>query len=223
MAKTKTKDDRRIQRAEWDRMWEEHWIGPAMKTKGADAEQQLLSESRSPEVEKKRLSRIIKEFEMGFRGLEKLGPAVTVFGSARFGEGTPQYKLGVKLGSALAKAGFAVVTGGGPGLMEAANRGAKEAGGKSIGCNIVLPFEQKPNPYLDDTLHFRYFFARNYPFEPLTIDPNEPTAWLAEIHCHEDHQAHQTDEKEDARYAPFSRHCLQLANQKRRYDRRKQQ
>ncbi len=161
MAQTKKKEDRRIaDRAEWDRMWQEHWIGPAMKKRTPDAEQQLLSISRSPEVEKKRLSRIIKEFEMGFRRLGKLGPAVTVFGSARFAQETPQYKLGVELGRALAKAGFAVVTGGGPGLMEAANRGAKEAGGKSIGCNIVLPFEQKPNPYLDDTLHFRYFFAR---------------------------------------------------------------
>jgi uncharacterized protein (TIGR00730 family) len=127
---------------------------------GSDAEQAFLTDSRSPEVEKQRLERINKEFEMGFQRLHALGPAVTVFGSARFGEGTEHYDLGVRLGRELAKAGFAVMTGGGPGLMEAANRGAKEAGGKSIGCNIILPFEQQPNPYLDDVLEFHYFFAR---------------------------------------------------------------
>jgi uncharacterized protein (TIGR00730 family) len=83
-----------------------------------------------------------------------------VFGSARFGEGTPQYELGRGVGRALARAGFAVITGGGPGMMEAANRGAREAGGRSIGCNIVLPHEQRPNPYLDDMVEFRYFFVR---------------------------------------------------------------
>jgi uncharacterized protein (TIGR00730 family) len=102
----------------------------------------------------------VKEFEMGFDRLHQLGPAVTVFGSARFGEGTRHYELGVQLGRELARAGFSVMTGGGPGLMEAANRGAREAGGRSIGCNIVLPFEQHANPYLDEVLHFNYFFAR---------------------------------------------------------------
>jgi uncharacterized protein (TIGR00730 family) len=89
-----------------------------------------------------------------------LGPAVTVFGSARFGEGSENYRLGVEVGSELARAGFAVITGGGPGIMEAANRGAKEAGGVSIGCNIILPREQKPNPYVDEVVSFNYFFAR---------------------------------------------------------------
>jgi uncharacterized protein (TIGR00730 family) len=85
---------------------------------------------------------------------------VTVFGSARFREGTPEYALGVEVGRELVRAGFAVLTGGGPGLMEAANRGASEAGGVSLGCNIVLPHEQAPNPYLQDVISFRYFFVR---------------------------------------------------------------
>ena len=85
---------------------------------------------------------------------------MTVFGSARFREGTPEYELGVEAGRELARAGFAVLTGGGPGLMEAANRGAFEAGGVSLGCNIVLPHEQSENPYVHDTITFRYFFVR---------------------------------------------------------------
>lgn len=151
---------RTIDRAEWERMWQEHWIGPASADRKPDAEYQFLSASRTPEEEGKRLDRIMREFQMGFKRLHKLGPAVTVFGSARFKEGTPEYGLGVEIGRELAKAGFAVLTGGGPGMMEAANRGAKEAGGRSIGCNIILPFEQAPNPYLDEVLNFRYFFAR---------------------------------------------------------------
>jgi len=85
---------------------------------------------------------------------------VTVFGSARFTEDTPYYMLARKVGAALAKEGFTVMTGGGPGIMEAANRGAKEAGGRSVGCNIVLPFEQQPNPYLDKWVDIDYFFVR---------------------------------------------------------------
>lgn len=156
----RTRPQGSLDRAEWERMWQEHWIGPALRDGKPDAEQQFLSASRTVEVEKQRLGRIMREFEMGFRRLHKLGPAVTVFGSARFKDGTPEYKLGVELGRELARAGFAVLTGGGPGLMEAANRGAKEAGGRSVGCNILLPFEQQPNPYLDEMLDFRYFFAR---------------------------------------------------------------
>lgn len=151
---------RKIDRAEWDRIWREHWVAPAQQGRRPDEEQQFLSASRAPDVEKRRLERIMKEFEMGFSRLHKLGPAVTVFGSARFKEGTPQYRLGVEIGSELARAGFTVMTGGGPGLMEAANRGAKEAGGRSLGCNIILPFEQRPNPYLDEVLNFHYFFSR---------------------------------------------------------------
>jgi hypothetical protein len=153
------KSARAIDRADWDRLWNEHWCAPPAGSK-PDAEHQFLSRSRTREEESKRLARITKEFEMGFRRLHNLGPAVTVFGSARFGDGTPEYALGRELGRLLAEAGFAVITGGGPGMMEAANRGAKEAGGRSIGCNIILPFEQSANPYLDEVINFHYFFAR---------------------------------------------------------------
>ena len=104
--------------------------------------------------------RIFREFIRGFRKLHFVGPCVTVFGSARFKEDHPYYHLAREVGAALSNLGFTVMTGGGPGIMEAANRGAKDAGGASIGCNIVLPFEQKPNPYLDKMIEFRYFFIR---------------------------------------------------------------
>lgn len=104
--------------------------------------------------------RVVREFFHGFRTLHFVGPCVTVFGSARFKEDHEHYKLGVEVGAALSNLGFTVMTGGGPGIMEAANRGAREAGGPSIGCNIRLPFEQAPNPYLDVMLEFRYFFVR---------------------------------------------------------------
>lgn len=107
-----------------------------------------------------RALKIFWELIKGFRKLHFVGPCVTVFGSARFAEDHPNYELGRQVGRLLAKAGFSVMTGGGPGIMEAANRGAKDAGGRSIGCNIVLPHEQKPNPYLDQFLEFRYFFVR---------------------------------------------------------------
>ena len=106
------------------------------------------------------LFRVMREFLKGFRILHFAGPVVTVFGSARTKEGHSKYELARKIGYELANMGFSVMTGGGPGIMEAANRGAKEAGGKSIGCNIVLPMEQKPNPYLDIMVTFRYFFVR---------------------------------------------------------------
>lgn len=106
------------------------------------------------------LLRITREFLMGFRTLHFVGPCVTVFGSARFHEDHPFYALARRVGSALVDIGFTVMTGGGPGIMEAANRGAREAGGRSIGCNIVLPMEQAPNPYCDKVLSFRYFFVR---------------------------------------------------------------
>jgi len=107
-----------------------------------------------------RVFRITKEFIMGFRTLHFIGPAVTVFGSARFNEGHEYYEMGRKLGELLASHHFAVITGGGPGLMEAANRGCKEAGGVSIGCNIQLPREQDPNRHQTKSLTFRYFFVR---------------------------------------------------------------
>jgi uncharacterized protein (TIGR00730 family) len=104
--------------------------------------------------------RVFREFIRGFRTLHFVGPCVTVFGSARFTEDHPYYKLARAMGARLARQGFTVMTGGGPGIMEAANRGAKETGGRSIGCNIILPFEQKPNPYVDRFIDFRYFFVR---------------------------------------------------------------
>jgi uncharacterized protein (TIGR00730 family) len=107
-----------------------------------------------------RAIRIFCEFIRGFRHFHFLGPCVTVFGSARFGPDHRWYGLGRDVGSRLARAGFTVMTGGGPGIMEAANRGAKEAGGVSVGCNIELPQEQQPNPYLDKWITFRHFFVR---------------------------------------------------------------
>jgi uncharacterized protein (TIGR00730 family) len=107
-----------------------------------------------------RLIRIMREFLRGFRALHFVGPCVTVFGSARFAEGHRHYELAREMGRRLAGLGLTVMTGGGPGVMEAANRGAREAGGRSVGCNIQLPMEQKPNPYLDLFVEFRYFFVR---------------------------------------------------------------
>lgn len=104
--------------------------------------------------------RTVLEFIKGFRALHFSGPCVTVFGSARFNEDHPYYKITQQLSAEIAKLGFTIMTGGGPGLMEAANRGAREVGGKSVGCNIVLPHEQKPNPYLDKWVNIRYFFVR---------------------------------------------------------------
>lgn len=100
------------------------------------------------------------EFIRGFRALHFSGPCVAVFGSARFTEASPYYGLTRQLSAEIAKLGFTIMTGGGPGLMEAANRGARDVGGRSVGCNIVLPMEQEPNPYLDKWVNIRYFFVR---------------------------------------------------------------
>jgi uncharacterized protein (TIGR00730 family) len=100
------------------------------------------------------------EFVKCFRQLHFVGPCVTVFGSARYLPDQPAYALTRRMGAALARAGFTVMTGGGPGLMEAANRGAKDAGGYSVGCNITLPVEQRPNPYLDRWVETDSFFVR---------------------------------------------------------------
>lgn len=100
------------------------------------------------------------DFIRGFRALHFSGPCVTVFGSARFDETHEYYKLTEKLSGEIAKLGFTIMTGGGPGIMEAANRGAKAVGGRSVGCNIVLPHEQKPNPYLDKWVNINHFFVR---------------------------------------------------------------
>jgi uncharacterized protein (TIGR00730 family) len=108
--------------------------------------------------------RIMAEFVEGFDALAAVGKAVTIFGSARIHDGDPYYGKARELAGLLAKEGFAVITGGGPGIMEAANRGCHEAGGLSIGCNIELPHEQAVNPYVDLGVEFRYFFARKVMF-----------------------------------------------------------
>ena len=104
--------------------------------------------------------RVFCEMFRGIRSFHFLGPCVTIFGSARFPEGHPHYELAREMGRRIARAGFTVMTGGGPGIMEAANRGAREVGGRSVGCNIVLPMEQAHNRYLDHWVTFRYFFVR---------------------------------------------------------------
>jgi uncharacterized protein (TIGR00730 family) len=111
-----------------------------------------------------RVLRILSEFVEGFDALNEVGPAVTVFGSARATQDDPYYAAGRALGAALARRGFAVITGGGPGIMEAVNRGCQEAGGLSVGCNIELPDEQEINDYVDLGVEFRYFFVRKNMF-----------------------------------------------------------
>jgi uncharacterized protein (TIGR00730 family) len=111
-----------------------------------------------------RALRILGEFVEGFDALADVGPAVSIFGSARIGRRNRYYGAARRVAEALAREGFAIVTGGGPGIMEAANRGAKDGGGKSIGCNIELPFEQGLNEYVDLGMEFRYFFVRKVMF-----------------------------------------------------------
>jgi uncharacterized protein (TIGR00730 family) len=141
-----------------------------------------------------RALRIFWELLRGFRVFHFVGPCVTVFGSARFTEDQPYYQLAREVGSRLAEAGFTVMTGGGPGIMEAANRGAKEAGGYSVGCNVELPEEQRPNRYLDRWITFRHFSVRkmmlvkySYAFMALpggfgTLDEIFETATLIQTH-----------------------------------------
>ena len=130
------------------------------KTPPDQGERKFLEGPKRPHDDAMRLLRIVGELAKGFHTLWNLGPAVTVFGSARFQEGHHYYAMAREMGREIAKAGFTTLTGGGPGIMEAANRGAKEAGGASWGCNIKLPREQKENPYLDRFVTFRYFFVR---------------------------------------------------------------
>ncbi len=104
--------------------------------------------------------RVFRQFIKGFRSLHFMGPCITVFGSARFKEDHPYYAQAREFGKRIAEIGFTTMTGGGPGIMEAANRGAFENGGNSVGCNIQLPFEQKPNPYLHKSITFEHFFVR---------------------------------------------------------------
>jgi uncharacterized protein (TIGR00730 family) len=111
-----------------------------------------------------RMFRIMSEFVEGFEALRNIRPAVTLFGSARTLQNAEDYQMARKIGYGLSKKGFSVITGGGPGVMEAANLGAHEAGGRSVGCNIELPFEQKPNPYINLPVNFHYFFIRKVMF-----------------------------------------------------------
>ena len=134
---------------------------------GGTADMRLLRRPPRPaflDSDPWRVLRILGEFVDGIDELAILGPAVTVFGSARLDEGSEAYQQARELGKILAHEGLAVITGGGPGVMEAANRGCQEAGGLSVGLNIELPHEQSPNPYLDVSIEFRYFFVRKTMF-----------------------------------------------------------
>jgi hypothetical protein len=125
-----------------------------------EAEKAFLAGRRSREADLESAVRFFLEFLRAFESFDFDRPCVTIFGSARFDESNRYYQLAREVGGELARAGFAVLTGGGSGVMEAANRGAREAGGLSLGCNITLPREQKPNPYLDRFIQFDHFFAR---------------------------------------------------------------
>lgn len=137
-------------------------------SKQAPADKALLErnsiEELSHHTDPWRVLRMLSEFVEGFDALGDVGPAVTVFGSARSKPNDPFYKSGEALGAALARRGFAVITGGGPGIMEAVNKGCHEAGGLSVGCNIELPHEQSLNKYVDLGVEFRYFFVRKNMF-----------------------------------------------------------
>jgi uncharacterized protein (TIGR00730 family) len=167
-AKKQTQRVPQLPADEWERGWQTYWKQagftsyelPEDERSKQRQEYQFLMTARTLQREKERLLRIQEEFIRGFKGLYKLGPAVTVFGSARFKPSHPYYKLARRVGRELAKCGFATLTGGGPGIMEAANRGAHEAGGTSYGLNIILPHEQSINPYVDKSIEFRYFFIR---------------------------------------------------------------
>ena len=136
-------------------------------------EQLLVSPAQKPQPQRAadfthtdpwRVLRIQGEFVAGFDALADVGPAVTIFGSARTPRSDPMYGVAVATARRLARAGFAIITGGGPGIMEAANRGAREAKGRSIGCGIELPHEQGLNPFVDEAINFRYFFVRKTMF-----------------------------------------------------------
>jgi uncharacterized protein (TIGR00730 family) len=167
-----------------------HWG----KAPPAPEERRFLQGPQARGFELVRAVRIFLEIMNGFRRLHFVGPCVTVFGSARFTEEHVYYALAREVGRRLARAGFTVMTGGGPGIMEAANRGAKDVGGRSVGCNIELPQEQKPNAYLDRWVTFRHFYVRklmlvkySYAFVALpggfgTLDEIFETATLIQTH-----------------------------------------
>ena len=150
---------------------QEHQTGPVTLRRAqvpeSTTDQRLLDTRGSADwvhADPWRVMRIQSEFVEGFGALAELGPAVSVFGSARTKPGSPEYEQAEALGAALARAGYAVITGGGPGVMEAANRGASQAGGVSVGLGIELPFEQGINDWVDIGINFRYFFARKTMF-----------------------------------------------------------
>ena len=141
--------------------------GPAGRAPATADEEIIYADSGSvltEQSEAERLERIQREFVFGFNELGAIGPAICVFGSARTPVDAPQYELARQVGRAIGEAGFAVITGGGPGTMEAANRGAQEAGALSVGLNIELPHEQAINPYVDLGIEFHYFFTRKLMF-----------------------------------------------------------
>lgn len=123
-------------------------------------EHKFMQGARARWKELKYVGGVVMQFLKGFRTLHFIGPCITVFGSARFKEDHPYYELARSVSKEISKLGFTIMTGGGPGIMEAANRGAKEAGGVSVGCNILLPHEQAHNPYLDHYVTMEYFFVR---------------------------------------------------------------
>ncbi len=132
----------------------------ALREKVAHSERRFLEGPRSRFREFRFAFKVFFEFIRAFRKLHFIGPCVTVFGSARFTDDHPYYIKAREMGAEISKLGFTIITGGGPGIMEAANRGAFEVGGRSIGCNIMLPHEQKENPYVQQSIEFKYFFVR---------------------------------------------------------------
>ena len=140
----------------------ENLVGGQTESARADGDRALLAGPERRGSELARALRIFGEIIRGYRALHFIGPCATVFGSARTRPEEPYYELARQVGRELAEAGFATMTGGGPGIMEAANRGAKEAGGVSVGCNIELPHEQSHNDYLDHWVDFNYFFVRKF-------------------------------------------------------------
>src|SRR4029453_7276615 len=132
----------------------------AVVTPPERADEIFLEGPRSRFAESCTLLRVMRDFLRGYRALPFVGPCLTVFCSARNKPDDPYYALALKMGAAIARLGFTVMTGGGPGIMEAANRGAKEVGGRSVGCTIELPSEQPANAYLDRCVRLHYFFVR---------------------------------------------------------------